>query len=119
MAWFQHCCTSKRCNKNRGNKSYVFKTTKIPSDLMSLMKKKKRSSSDLQKCRSWVKSVSTKAQKMCGALFIPVIGKKASRLFCLPWEHVAYKSWVETIHSGEQNVSEVWVMRRIRYTIIC
>lgn len=56
---------------------------------------------------------------MCGALFIPVIGKKASRLFCLPWEHVAYKSWVETIHSGEQNVSEVWVMRRIRYTIIC
>jgi len=36
MAQFQHCRTS-----NRGNKSYVSKITKIQSDLMSLMEKKK------------------------------------------------------------------------------
>lgn len=39
--------------------------------------------------------MSYSVQKMCHALFIPFLGRSASRLFCLSEEQITQKSWVD------------------------
>lgn len=48
---------------------------------------------------------------MCHVLFIPFLGRSASRLFCVSEEEITQKSWVETIHSWKQIASklQLWV----------